>query len=642
MDFFFRLSLRFVAGGLLAGAALLALLFSFVGFGLCLLAGVFVGAWLGRGTAARRYTWLEAGAYASGFVGFAFVLGPGSSLPVPFFLFYLLCSGLWFVSYRLGGALPPQVLPPVPAAMAWAVCLFLCTGLVWEGLPGDGLEATLPPRLFTGPVFLTNNPDQPEAEAVLVRPDGTIARVYDAPPTDTIGVELVELPGQLAVPGLHAPHVRLQEMVADRTSIDLAGTTSRADLRERVAAFIEAHPGRTHYTGHGWDPAAFTDAVPPTWEDLEGLTEKPILLHSRNGHTALANRPLLETTDWHNGTLTDALADYRHNPVGRASGLVTDTDLRQAAATLPPLATEERQAMLRGVLQEAAHLGLTSLHDRDLDPEMMDLLLMMQRKEPLPVRVFTYLDEAALPWLLAHRLRRPWSSADAARRDGRTEVMGLHVQLSAANASPGSQEEERQIQRLQLAQTLGYQISVEAFGDAPDEAVLDWLNAHHRFMKVPPELGTARPPADPDRPAVNLAPEQVPVALASWQSDLADPEEAYLWHALVDAGALVAFGPERSAPGLASVQHLAADTAAAPPDPVATVPPPSFQETLHAYTQQAAEAVRRAESLGSLEVGKQFDVSIFDRDCRSDRACWAEATPRATVVGGSVPTLEQQ
>ena len=70
---------------------------------------------------------------------------------------------------------------------------------------------------------MTNDPALPEAHAVLVNADGTIADVLASLPADTIGVEVVQIPGQLALPGLHDAHAHLNLIGLARWGVDLKG-----------------------------------------------------------------------------------------------------------------------------------------------------------------------------------------------------------------------------------------------------------------------------------------------------------------------------------------------------------------------------------------------------------------------------------
>ena len=115
MKDFLSLLLRVLIGTIIGTCALVALLFSFIPFSVCLAAGVCVGALVAARSrqAYRKHLVIDSIAYAAFFLVFAFVLGPGHAAPLPFFLFYMICSAVLFTGYVLGGVLKQRTGGPL-------------------------------------------------------------------------------------------------------------------------------------------------------------------------------------------------------------------------------------------------------------------------------------------------------------------------------------------------------------------------------------------------------------------------------------------------------------------------------------------------------------------------------------------------
>ena len=87
-----------------------------------------------------------------------------------------------------------------------AIVFVLLTAAVAGG--GVPEETDTMVRIYTGPVFWTGDSALPEAAAVAVSADGRILETYGVVPRDTPW-EIVKLPGELALPGLHDAHLHV-------------------------------------------------------------------------------------------------------------------------------------------------------------------------------------------------------------------------------------------------------------------------------------------------------------------------------------------------------------------------------------------------------------------------------------------------
>ena len=107
------------------------------------------------------------------------------------------------------------------------------------------------------------SPADPAATAVLIDDGGMIGWLgadVDAPSADRV----VDLGGALVTPAFVDAHVHCTDTGITLLGLDLAGTRSRGEVLDAVAAYR----GEL-VVGHGWDESAWTDRRPPTAEELD-------------------------------------------------------------------------------------------------------------------------------------------------------------------------------------------------------------------------------------------------------------------------------------------------------------------------------------------------------------------------------------
>ncbi|WP_432842115.1 amidohydrolase [Dactylosporangium sp. CA-092794] len=168
-----------------------------------------------------------------------------------------------------------------------------------------------------------------ERHDILLR-DGRIAAVAPLGTFEAGGAEVVPLGGRFVIPGLWDEHVHFTQWVIARRRLDLSGTTSAAQVLDRVRAHLATTPGPL--TGYGFRDALWPDA--PTLAALNAVAPAvPVVLISGDLHCAWLNSPaaaLLGVTVGDTGVLRegpwfDASRDLES---GR---LITAADYREAA-----------------------------------------------------------------------------------------------------------------------------------------------------------------------------------------------------------------------------------------------------------------------------------------------------------------------
>lgn len=518
-------------------------------------------------------------------------------------------------------------------------------------------------RLYVGPTFVTGDASAPEAKAIVTDENGVIREVLAATPADTSGYDVVTVPGALALPGLHDAHAHLLMIGQREDRVDLLGARTPVELKERVAAFARAHPDATVIRGRGWDQSLFPGQAFPTAQDLEGATDRPVLLSRVDGHAVLVNRALLEKAGIDKRTKDPEGGRVLRDKSGAPTGVLVDNAMSLVDKVLPAPSAADLERWLVAGTSAAADAGLVAVHDMGFSLAALPVLRKLDAEGRLPIRVFVYLDGSDAQAI---------ETAASFPRGARFEVRGVKLFADGAMGSRGaalledySDERghrgllltepkvlEEQVRRIHLS---GKQAAIHAIGDRGNRVALEAIAAAE---------GAERGRRHRVEHAQLLHPDDFAAfsqlgAIASMQpthatSDMRWAEArvgkervkgAYAWRTLLDSGAPLAFGSdapvesERAALGLyAAVTRQ--DASGAPEGGWLPEERLGVDQAIRAFSAGAAFAVGREHELGVLKPGYTLDVSAFDRDPRNDAKQWLEAAPTATIVAGALRERE--
>ncbi|ETV94660.1 hypothetical protein, variant 1 [Aphanomyces invadans] len=204
---------------------------------------------------------------------------------------------------------------------------------------------------------------------------------------------VVDLQGQVVLPGLHDSHIHLYHMGEVAHYVDLRGTSSFADLAARVVAHASKFPLADWLVGFGWEQDKLSvPARYPTRADLDAIpVNRPIYLWRACFHIAVVNSKALDV----------AGLDTSPHPTWAqcGGGGVVDLDcegiptgiLRESAVNLVQrciLETSDavRTQYLQLGLQTCLEFGLTGVQTNDA--HCLPLYHALQASNQLPLRVY--------------------------------------------------------------------------------------------------------------------------------------------------------------------------------------------------------------------------------------------------------------
>ncbi|GAA6039999.1 hypothetical protein JCM8097_002660 [Rhodosporidiobolus ruineniae] len=198
--------------------------------------------------------------------------------------------------------------------------------------------------------------------------------------------------GEAMLPGLIDAHAHVLAYGEAKSSVDLVGASSTADIVARIAAFIERDPAlkndRSKFIlGLGWDQTRFSDTKGsfPTADDLDRdprLQGRPIYLKRIDVHALWVSPAILKLlppnlpAEVPGGEIV-RLAD------GRPSGVFLDNAMSYILAVIPPWTPLSRLSFFRRTAADMLSHGLTGVHDAALSPSDIAFFRALDRGEAL-------------------------------------------------------------------------------------------------------------------------------------------------------------------------------------------------------------------------------------------------------------------
>ncbi len=560
------------------------------------------------------------------------------------------------------------------------------TALLLVGVAGCGNDAGEAPApadlvLRNGNV-VTMDASNPSATAVAMTA-GRISWVGDERGIEPwIGseTEVVDLEGQLAVPGLIEGHAHFMLLGRALLGVPLMDTRSWDEIVARVEEVAREAPSGAWIVGRGWHQSKWDTPVEmsvrgfPVHDALSAVSpDNPVLLDHASGHAVLANARAMELAGVGPDTPSPEGGEILRLPDGRPSGVFVENaeDLIGGAyaAWLDEMPEEQRRARTREIIRladrEAIRHGITTFQDAGVSPPNIESYRAAIAAGELNVRLWAMLSEGyATPATLEavrvvddldHRLT---VRAIKAYSDGALGSRGAWL-LEPYTDEPGStghntvpMERIREVADLALAH--GFQLCTHAIGDRANREVLDVYEA--AFAANPAAAADARfriehaqilHPDDVKR----FAPLGVIAAMQGihsisdgpWTPDRIGAERtrvrAFPFRNLLDDGVIVMNGtdaPVESVDPIASyygaVTGRMADGEVFNPQHLMT-----RQEGLASYTSAAAYGAHAEADRGSIEIGKLADVTVLSRDILTIPEQEIPATYAVyTIIGGKI------
>lgn len=200
--------------------------------------------------------------------------------------------------------------------------------------------------------------------AMLIR-NGKLVALGDELHLATLAVEpdVVDLAGRVVLPGFVDAHVHPTSGGQERITCGLTDGVTIDDYRDTIAAWARANAETTWIIGAGWSMDAFPGGVPSA-SHLAGVGGgRPIFLMNRDGHSAWVNEEALALAGIGVDTPDPPGGRIERGADGRPSGALHELAADLVRAVIPADEVPDARRSLRAGHDWLVSLGITSWED---------------------------------------------------------------------------------------------------------------------------------------------------------------------------------------------------------------------------------------------------------------------------------------
>ena len=546
--------------------------------------------------------------------------------------------------------------PPSLARFMVLVTLLVLFGC--SETEGVAAETTASIVFHTGKIY-TVNERQPWATAIAIK-RGRIVYVGDDEGALELvgpGTRVVDLAGKMLLPGFQDAHVHPIEAGMAYLGCSLHGSTSIAEYLKVLEDCDRSFPESTFVDGGGWTMDLFPNGLPDKKLIDSVIPARPVILKSATGHQLWVNSAALDMAGIDSESVDPPRGRIDRYPGSNvpSGSLQENSAMNLVLDARPPYSDEQMMAALQFGQFYLNQYGVTSVQDALLKLDGNEAYvggptyMAMEQSGNLTLKV-----SGAIVWntdlgmeqisriLLA---RKRFNTRRLKARSVKIWLDGVLEVHTAALLEPYSDREDGTTGELLIApkmlrevitklDALDFQIHFHAIGDAAIRASLDAIEAaravngqkdnRHHISHI-----QLFDPADIPRFAeLNVAANFQPYW--AWAdkfiTELTIPklgEKRSQWlypiKSLLDSGALVVFGSDWFVSS--GNPLLGIETAITRRDPLTNESEPfldhqriGLSEALKAYTLNSAYINFVEHETGSIEVGKQADLTVLDRN----------------------------
>jgi len=514
----------------------------------------------------------------------------------------------------------------------------------------------------------------PDGEAIAIRDGlilavGSAEEIYSFTGADT---EIIDLQGQLAIPGLIDSHAHFSSLGQAQLKLNLMDVANWDEVVDMVAAaVVDAGPG-VLITGRGWHQEKW-DRVPepnvdglPYHQTLDAVSpDNPVVLDHASGHATFGNGKALEMAGITGDTEPPPGGEIVKDPEGNPIGVFRET----AAGLLNPAtegaAAPDPREVLRLADREVVSKGITSLHDAGTGFDEIDLMKEMIDAGELQVRLNVMVsgsNEALEERLDDYRMigygdnhltiRTIKRLIDGALGPHGAWLLAPYEDLPSSlglNTSTVESIEET----ARIAAEHDFQLAVHAIGDRANREVLDiyqrtfeaypdktdwrWRDEHTQHLHLDDIARLGEMGVIASMQGIHCTSDAIYVLerLGEHRAE----EGAYVWQKLMAAGAVISNGTDAPVEDVDPIPSLYATISRVLKDGSVFFPDQrmSRMEALESYTINGAYAAFEEDIKGTLTPGKLADITVLSKDVMTIPE---EEIPTAevvyTIIGGKV------
>lgn len=528
--------------------------------------------------------------------------------------------------------------------------------------------------VLRGGKVVTVDEDFSIREAVAVRGDKIVfvgsnedIEKYILPSTTVI-----DLKGQLVLPGLIDAHAHLHSLGEELTSLNVTGSTSYQEIIDSVALKVQATKPGEWIVGGRWDQNDWEDKAFPVHDPLSEVSpDNPVYLTRIDGNAAFANQKALELAGITKDTPDPVGGVIIRKDNGDPTGVLINRAMNLVSDNIPPDSEEQFKQKFLKAVRDCLSVGLTCVHEAGIGPQHIALYKNLIDNGKLNMRVYAMLgEEKDLPldmdlaaYFKKHRIEQ-YGRHLLSVRSIKLFFDGALGSRGAAFFEPYEDDPDNTgllritpeyisaISKAALEANMG--VNTHCIGirgnrlclEAYEKALQENPKRDHRFRIEHAQIVEKQ---DIEKFAsLGIIPSMQPTHCTSDMYFVEDrvgagrAEGAYAWRWFIDAGLVIPCGSDF--PVESNNPLLGIYAAVTRQDPTGW--PESgwhpeqrmtIEEAIKGFTIWAAYAAFQEDVLGSIEAGKYADFTVLDKDILDiDPKEILTAKAVYTIVGGKI------
>jgi predicted amidohydrolase YtcJ len=525
-----------------------------------------------------------------------------------------------------------------------------------------GQDITVTTRNGTLPPFTTKTPYR--GIQALALSGGKIAAVgsnADIQKLKGPKTQVIDLGGHFVMPGFNDAHVHLGSGGFEKLNVNLVGSKSLEDMKQRIAARVKTAAPGEWIVGRGWDHTLWAEQKTPVREDIDSVTNgHPAIFNRVDGHIAIANSAALKTAGITAQTPDPHGGKIDRDEKGEPTGILRETAMSLVSEKIPPPSAAQRRKAAELALQDAARSGITSAQDNS-DWEDFLTYEQMEKEGKLTLRIAEWLPfDAPVEQLV--KMRQHHSAKDPMLHttmlkgfmDGslgsRTAAMLAPYTDDPKNSGIPRYEQDKLNSMAAERAKDGFQLGFHAIGDRGARMALDAFTyaiqkSNKKNLRFRIEHDQVIAPEDfkkfKDLGVIASVQPNHLLTDMNWAESHIGPERAkhsYPWKEFEENGIPLAFGTDYPVEPITPFRGLyaavtrknEAGTKEYYPEQKLTI-----DHAIAAYTSGAAYAEFEEDKKGSLTPGMLADFVVLDRDItKVAPAEILKTRVLRTVVGG--------
>jgi len=475
--------------------------------------------------------------------------------------------------------------------------------------------------------------------------------------------QVVDLGGRAVTPGLIDTHVHFTE-VDQLFNVDLSDPSidEMDDILKKVAeAVAKTKPGEW-IRGRGWDEGKLKERRHITAADLDKVApNNPVWLTNTTGHYGVGNTYAMKIAEIRRGTQPPPAGTIVKTEGGDPNGVLLESAQNLITRHVPPMTREQQKAGIAKIVQDFNAEGMTGAKDPGISELKWELYNELLKEGKLTVRVFALwagprkLEEAAAVLARVNAQPKPpqtlgdgllvsggvkmyMDGSGGARTAWMHEDWNKNLNdVDAGNVGyPATPPDQYRTMAINFHKA-GVHVSTHAIGDQ----AIDWVvDTYAQALKATPTRGLRHGIIHANTPTDHANDE---MARLQRDYDAAFPEASagFMWwlgdnyagnfgprrnlrmkplHTWQAKGMRWGGGSDFSVTPFAARYGLWASVARETLNGTYGKTPFGMSEAvdvrtaLRSYTIWAAHTIFLDDRIGSIEVGKEADLAVWDRD----------------------------